>query len=724
MFKRYWRARVRYLLLLLIGITIFSTGCLHALGVEEEVFELSAEEKTMLASYQGRTLTLGLDPNVGIEYFTDGDAVHGFMLPLIELVQQRLGIKIKIVADRSWADVFSGLHSGEIDLLLGANVTPERLETMAFTSPVYSVPYTVLALKNSGIHTIGDLHKKRIGFIEEDIGLEAFERLYNKISFEPKRYADQEAAFKGLISGEVSGFITSGGDVVYDYLYQFPNIAEIARLERVRSDLTLSATKANAELVQVLQRLIHYEKPALDQMIFKERQFYLRKIIRLTPEEKQWLETSPKIRVGVATDYLPIDYYADGAYKGIAGHYLTTFANLIGIQLEAVPGTFDEVYRKALKGEVDVLNMAKTEERQANFLFTNAFSDERDQIYGLRSQPYIYDTYGLEGKKVAVIEGFWHEQFLLRNLTDVEIVRVKDIQSALNALVLRKADYFIETPAVAEYYIVGLGYTNVIKKGETSAESFLYFGAQKQIPEFISLFNKMQSLIRYDESKYIGSQGVPQQTNVANRRLALLLLLAVFGLLLLVMIVINVVRKLSRQSSEMLLLKERERLIYLDPLTQLYNRNYFNRLEATMDSEPFPQHIIMMDLNDLKLVNDEFGHLAGDALICQFASILKQIEQKGIAIRMGGDEFVLWLTGMQESEVQSTIQRLRMRCHQTRVPNPSDETQVIIEGIVVSIGYGVREQVGKTVEQCLKDADAAMYQDKFHLKFQSKGTSV
>lgn len=679
-------------------------------------FDLSSQEKKVLEAYRGRTLLMGLDPDAGIEYFEDIDGYHGYAFPLAQLLSESLGLEVKVMGDKSWGAVYRGLHNGEVDILLGANVTPERLEIMQFSSPVYSVPYTVLAQADSGVQTVGDLHRKRIGFIAEDIGLESFKNQYNKISFDTYLYPDQSAALEGLISGEVDGFITSGGDIVYDYLFNYTSLREIARLDTIRSELTLSARKQDAELIEIIQRLILSEKPKIDAMVHEARQYYIRKLIRLTPKERSWLESKPTLKVGVATDYLPVDYYDQGQYKGIAGHFLSTFSQLIGLELEAVPGPFDTVYTKALKGEIDILNMAKTDERMANFLFTNPFSDERDEIYGLRAKPYVYDTYGLEGKRVAVIEGFWHEQLLQRNLTDVTIVKVKDIKEALNALVMFRADYFIETPAVAEYYIVGLGYTNIIKKGETSAESFLYFGAQKSNSEFVSIFNKMLPLMNYSESKYIGVQGVPQQKNVANSRLAIMLSAAFIALVLLMVTVISVVKKLSKQSSEMLLLKERERLIYLDPLTQLFNRNYFNRLEATMDSEAFPQHMVMFDLNDLKVINDQFGHLVGDQLICQFAQILKQVDQKGIAIRMGGDEFVLWLLGIDTSEVQSIVQRLRMKCQQATLVDAAKEDTVLVKGIVVSLGYASRLDPGKSVEQCLKEADAAMYQDKAHLK--------
>ncbi|WP_432408381.1 hypothetical protein [Wukongibacter sp. M2B1] len=59
--------------------------------------------------------------------------------------------------------------------------------------------------------------------------------------------------------------------------------------------------------------------------------------------------------------------------------------------------------------------MARSEEREAIFAFTDSFSKERDIIYGLKSSHQVYDIYGLEGSRVAIIEGFWHEEYLRKN---------------------------------------------------------------------------------------------------------------------------------------------------------------------------------------------------------------------------------------------------------------------------------------------------------------------
>jgi len=681
---------------------------------KEETF--SPQSQAWLESHANETIKLGLDPQAGMEFFLQGEEKKGYMIEVANLLSERLGLNFQLIDDQSWGEVYQGLHDGDIDVLFGANPTPERLQTMAFTEPVYSVPYTVLANVHGDVKTIGDLYNKRVGFIAEDIGNAIFKASYTRIDYESVIYPDQQSALSALSNGLIDGFVTSGGDIVYEYIYSYPNVTEIVQLETIRSELTLSVLKGNQPLLDAIQVVLDNDRLAIDKMIQRARQSYVRIVINLSSQELEWLEANPIVRVGVPTDYLPVDYNDQGRYGGIAGTYFMNFSELVGFQVEAIPNTFDALYTMALQGQIDVLNMAKTNERLETFIFTEPFSNERDLIYGHRSSPYIHDTYGLEGKRVAVIDGFWHQQYLERNLQNVTIIKTKDIQESLALIASDKVDYLIETPSVAEYYIVGLGYSDIIKKGETSSDSFLYFGAQKNMAPMVSIFNKAKKLISYEEAKYNGVENLPQIDNIKNKRLFGILVLLSLLLALLILVVSAIIRRLSKQSAEMMLLKERERLIYLDPLTELHNRNYFNHIESSMDQKVFPQCFIMMDINDLKLINDNYGHLIGDQMICKFANIIKQQQKVAFAIRMGGDEFILCLLGNTEIEIQAFIENLRLQLAQVELCDAAQPPKIIQKGIQVAMGYCFRENAEKTMEEALHESDAAMYKDKLLLK--------
>ena len=522
------------------------------------------------------------------------------------------------------------------------------------------------------------------------------------------RSGSQSEALAALNRSEIDAFITSGGDVVYDYLFSYPMLKVVANLEELRSLMTFSSLKTNETLIAILSKAIVSYNVDLTNMIDDARNQYIRKILNLTAEEKAWLKLHPSIKVGVPTDYMPIDYFSGGKYNGVAGHFFNAFADLVGIEIIAVPGRFDTVYEMIKKGDIDLLNMAKTEERIGTFIFTDAFSNERDLIYGHRDSPYVHDIYRLEGKRVAVIEGFWHIDHLKMNLRNPQLVIVTDIQAAIEAVETGKAEYFIETPAVAEYYIAGMGYTDVIKKGETSSDSFLYFGMLKEHAPLASLFNRAKLLIDYDTSKYLGVLNLPEVANVTNKKLGMMLL----GVSCVIVVLMILLLRLQR---DLFLTKAREKLIYMDPLTGIYNRNYFNMIEKEVDQKPFPQNIFIMDINNLKLINDKFGHINGDRLIDAVSAIIMQTAEtyEGTAIRMGGDEFILCFFGTQNEKMGEISKHLKDAFKDTGL---FEQEKQLLENLHVAIGYSSRLDASKPYEQCFKDADAAMYLNKAEMK--------
>ncbi len=123
--------------------------------------------------------------------------------------------------------------------------------------------------------------------------------------------------------------------------------------------------------------------------------------------------------------------------------------------------------------------MAKTDDRLDDFYFTDAFSFQRDIIIGRKTDPYVVDIYGLEGKKVAVIEGFWHDEHLERNLLDPQIVYTQSIAESLKMVSMGKADYMIENGHVAQFYIDEFELFNLVQRGNTSMDSICTLEYQK-----------------------------------------------------------------------------------------------------------------------------------------------------------------------------------------------------------------------------------------------------
>lgn len=144
-----------------------------------------------------------------------------------------------------------------------------------------------------------------------------------------------------------------------------------------------------------------------------------------------------------------------------------------------------------------------------------------------------------------------------------------------------------------------------------------------------------------------------------------------------------------------------QNLSYSDTLTHLHNRNgYIERLNVWKKTKPERVGGIFIDLNGLKKTNDEQGHEAGDRLICRMADILKEVFPQQ-AYRIGGDEFVVILPGIPESEFDAKVQQFREALRRQQVS--------------AAVG-SVWEPAPEDVEVLLRRADDRMYCEKEKMK--------
>ena len=109
-----------------------------------------------------------------------------------------------------------------------------------------------------------------------------------------------------------------------------------------------------------------------------------------------------------------------------------------------------------------------------------------------------------------------------------------------------------------------------------------------------------------------------------------------------------------------------EEMAHTDSLTGLPNRRaieeWANRQLRGAARHGYPLWVVHADLDSFKIINDSYGHEAGDQVLKEFATILKEnIRASDISGRTGGDEFILVLTHVQEDQIQLTVERLRAR---------------------------------------------------------------
>lgn len=146
-----------------------------------------------------------------------------------------------------------------------------------------------------------------------------------------------------------------------------------------------------------------------------------------------------------------------------------------------------------------------------------------------------------------------------------------------------------------------------------------------------------------------------------------------------------------------------------DPLTQLYNRFGSEKLIKKALSETDESKnpvIIILDVDNFKDVNDQFGHPAGDRLLCEVAQQLRKCFRTGDIIgRLGGDEYIIFLQSiLHHDDIYSVLQRV--------VQETSLVCKNEAESITVTVSAGATFYRGHSYEELYREADIALYHAK------------
>jgi diguanylate cyclase (GGDEF)-like protein len=150
----------------------------------------------------------------------------------------------------------------------------------------------------------------------------------------------------------------------------------------------------------------------------------------------------------------------------------------------------------------------------------------------------------------------------------------------------------------------------------------------------------------------------------------------------------------------------------LDPLTGTFNRRHFHiRLDEELQRarrHAVPVALLMVDIDDFKIVNDSFGHLAGDTIIKDVADILRRsVRVFDICARFGGEEFAIIMPGSGAESAVKVGERIRERIELHR---PIDPVLAPVR-VTVSVGLAVAAG-GETPRDLVARADRALYQAK------------
>ena len=180
----------------------------------------------------------------------------------------------------------------------------------------------------------------------------------------------------------------------------------------------------------------------------------------------------------------------------------------------------------------------------------------------------------------------------------------------------------------------------------------------------------------------------------------------------------KVFHALCRDVSERKQMEQKlEYLSYHDQLTGLYNRRFYEEELKRLDiKRNLPMTIVMGDVNGLKLINDSFGHVAGDELLKKVAEVItKGCRGDDVIARLGGDEFVILLPKTDAIETDKIIKRIN---------DLSLKEKIGSIDISISFGYETKNNEEEKIQGIFKNTEHHMYKNKLFESPSMRGRTI
>ena len=628
----------------------------------------------------------------------------------------------------SWPELLQKLQAGEIDLLSDVSYVESRKEHMLFSSlSMGTEDYYLFVPSDREDYAHGDytfFNGKKIAANKGSVQIQYF----------------NEWADRNDINAELIEVTTTEQETINDLksrkydaylgIDTYANFGGIIPVVKVgSSEYYFAVNKARPDLREELDQAmgkIRDENPFYSQYLHDKYYKSNGANLFLGNDEKEWLSNHGKVKVGYLDNYLA---YCDedkktGELTGALKVFLEQSSNILAnaqIDFETVSYATSGAAVEALQAnEVDCIfpvNLDYFEAEERNLSVTQPLVNAGVSALVRKADQNKFSE--KESITVAVdkndINYICFIKVLFPEWTPIEC---SSFEECLKTVSNKKADCFLISTyrynnisrLVDKYNLVSL---------ETDKETAYSFAVNKHNKELYSIICKLTNLVPETSinaalTYFYAEDAVNMNLGdyIKQNPLVLIVIIVVFAALILVIVAqrrMIVVRKK---------LNKAEATANIDALTGVKNHRAYSLSErkilSLVNEDPKYQYaIVMCDVNNLKHVNDKFGHNFGDDYLKKACQMICNVYAGIPVYRIGGDEFAIILEGDSYKERETFLSRLK----ELSAFNATEE-----DGVVVAAGMAERKR-NEGFNDVFKRADRQMYLNKEALKEKQSGSN-
>ena len=560
--------------------------------------------------------------------------------------------------------------------------------------------YILFGKEKKRIDSINDVGAKTVGVLSVDSD-EIFYYLKSYTALKYKTYEKSEDMFSEYENGVIDMIIipntmylnkTLNNDK-YNINYVF---AELSK----KIVLSLSDDNNNERMNEIVRKYFNnwkenkyintYNKTLLD--------YYVTKTNVTDKDKTEFLNKTYKYGF---VENLPYENLHGNELSGIAAEYINRMIRLTNTESDIIEfveyDNLDELKKAIDNEEVDIyFNYYDFEDSKYNATISPFI--EKYVVLGRTKDGYVINSFeGTKGKIVSIIDNNALYNYF-KDSSKAQLVPAENLKSLLknsdsNLIVVDKELYeYYRTDKFSDYEIL---YESTI----TNDYQFMIRNDDSN-KVFYNVFNYIIGTNSFYNYRNSGLNSL--NTSILDKTTFEELYIILLAIVLIPILALSIIYLFLKKRKVVKVIKKEERRKYTDMLTSLKNRNYLNHnIKAWNESQKYPQAIIIVDLNNIKYVNDNYGHEQGDKLIVDAASTLinTQLENSEI-IRSDGNEFLIYLVGYSEQQISTYSKKL------------TKEFKSLPYGFGAAVGYSMIQDEIKTIDDAINEATIEMRKDK------------
>lgn len=568
---------------------------------------------------------------------------------------------------------------GSVKLLNKNNITDEDVV-------FYKDHFVVVGDKNAQISNLDDLSSKTIGILSSDKSV---------VSYYLTEYKGVNIKTYNTYDSLVSDYTSKTVDFIvipmYKYLdYIISSDYEILyHLDGLYSYYCLEVSENEEQLSGIMKKFYNRWKDASKNKIneyFLDMYYNSKSYTEL---EKESI-TNEDFIVGYMEN-LPYEGMIRRKFTGLTDTYLSKFAEISGVTYKYIK--YNDI--KELSGALDDSKI----DLMLNYYSLSSDSFESSRVLGsteyvilahVDNNIVINSLYSLSDINVDMLKNM----NLKYNIASRNLFEIKEHNSIKELLKNINKDSIIIIEKEAYDYYKDNSFKNYSIRYIDTAKLNNSFLLNKNNTAFNKLFDFYLSTLSPNEIKNESVVGVllALKNNVVFTFIISNIVYIAIGMLVLTFAIYIIIKRRIYTKK----IKKEDRLYYFDAMTNLKNRNYLNdNIDSWSSTKVYPQAIIVVDINNLRKLNDVDGHEAGDNQIKAVASVLIKTQRDNTEImRTDGDEFIIYLVGYDEKKIGTYIHKLNRELYAS-LPNKE---------YGVSIGYAMITSEQTTIDDAINDS--------------------